>query len=198
MLVILNKKPQTKLILALKCWVAKYHREETQIAFSAKNYEINKTHLKFGLGSLKLQPKTQQIQMCKRIRYLFCLLPLGDAIACLKMRSNELLPSEQGCGAGVGGFWVESESDFFLRHRKCNWIIFYIGLLNWDFLLKLYSFFWNFCWNRDSCCAPRLPLILTVKFNSLYVKVSELDILPATPWPCIWASPFKSQHRPLP
>ena len=30
-----------------------------------------------------------------------------------------------------------------------NWIIFYITLLNWEFLLKWYNFFWKFCWNRE-------------------------------------------------
>jgi len=29
------------------------------------------------------------------------------------------------------------------------WIIFSITHLNWEFLLKWYNFFWNFCWNRD-------------------------------------------------
>jgi len=28
------------------------------------------------------------------------------------------------------------------------WIIFYTELLNGEFLLKWYNFFWNFCWNR--------------------------------------------------
>ena len=54
-------------------------------------------------------------------------------------------------------FWVESDSwqpwesewDFFVRLRMSDWIIFYITLLNWEFLLKWYTLFWNFCWNRD-------------------------------------------------
>jgi len=37
-----------------------------------------------------------------------------------------------------------SDSDF----RMSSWIIFYIKLLNWEFLWKWYNFFWNFCWNR--------------------------------------------------
>jgi len=51
--------------------------------------------------------------------------------------------SNQGCG--VGGFWKESESDFFstptpdvqLHH-------FYITILSWEFLLKWYNFFETF------------------------------------------------------
>ena len=52
---------------------------------------------------------------------------------------------------------------------------FYITLLNLEFLLKWYNFFWN----RDFllCRLPRFPLILTAKFNSLYVKESESEIL---------------------
>jgi len=58
---------------------------------------------------------------------------------CVKTRVAE--PDSKG----VGGFWLESESDFFvrLRLRKSNWVIFYITLLNWEFLLKWYNFFWN-------------------------------------------------------
>ena len=36
---------------------------------------------------------------------------------------------------------------FFVRVRMSNCIIFYITLLNWEFLLKWHDFFWNFCWN---------------------------------------------------
>jgi len=55
-----------------------------------------------------------------------------------------------------------------------------------QFLLKLLL-------KQISCCVPRLPLILTAKFHSLYVKESESeiwkcrsresDILPLTPQP---------------
>jgi len=73
-----------------------------------------------------------------------------------------------------------------------NWIIFYITLLNWEFLFKWYNFFETLVETEISCRAPRLPLILTVKFHSLYVKESEIlerseseilersDILPPT------------------
>jgi len=44
-------------------------------------------------------------------------------------------------GGGVGFF-------FWILLRMSNWIIFYITLLNWEFLLKWYNFFWNLCWNR--------------------------------------------------
>ena len=37
---------------------------------------------------------------------------------------------------------------FFVRLRMSICIIFYITLLRWEFLIKCYNFFWNFCWNR--------------------------------------------------
>jgi len=69
---------------------------------------------------------------------------------------------KQGCGVGAGvvrswrflggvGFLttlgVVVGVGFFVRLRlqKSNWIIFYITLLCWEFLLKWYNFFWNFC-----------------------------------------------------
>jgi len=50
----------------------------------------------------------------------------------------------------------------------------------------------QFVETKISCCAPRLPLILTAKFHSLCVKESESkilersesDILPPAPQPC--------------
>ena len=77
-------------------------------------------------------------------------------------------------------FWVESDSwqlwepewDFFVRLRVSNWIIFYITLLNWEFLLKWYNLF-EILLKQISCCAPRFLLILTAKFHYLYVKESE-------------------------
>jgi len=49
-----------------------------------------------------------------------------------------------------------------------------------QFLLKLLL-------KQISCCAPQFPLILTAKFDSLYVKESEIlersDIFPPTPQP---------------
>jgi len=72
---------------------------------------------------------------------------------------------------------VESDSDFFVRLRKSNWIIFYITLLKWEFLLKSYNCFGTFVETEISCCAPRFPLISTVKFRFLDVKESESEIL---------------------
>jgi len=54
--------------------------------------------------------------------------------------------------------------DYFLHHTP-------------KFLLKWYNFFWNYCWNRISCSAPRFQSTLTARFHSLYVKDSESDIL---------------------
>jgi len=77
---------------------------------------------------------------------------------------------------------------------------FYITLLNWEFLLNWYRFFWKFVETEISCCVPRFSLILTAKFHSRYVKESEIlerseseilesresesDVLPPTPQPC--------------
>jgi len=55
-----------------------------------------------------------------------------------------------------------------------SWIIFYITLLNWEFLFKWYNFFETFVESAISCCVPRFPLILTAKFHSLYLKESEI------------------------
>jgi len=70
-----------------------------------------------------------------------------------------------GVWIGVGvGFLTTLGVGFFVRLplRMCNWIIFYITLLNWKFLLKWYNFYWNFCWNRDF-----LPCTtISIDFNS--------------------------------
>jgi len=62
---------------------------------------------------------------------------------------------------GVGGLCVVSESDF-CPVRMSNWIIFYITLLNTEFLLKSYNFLSNFCWNRDSL----LCTTISIDFNN--------------------------------
>jgi len=70
----------------------------------------------------------------------------------------------QGCGVGVGvaksrkflcgvgvsflttlGVEVGVGVGFFVRLRQSNWIIVYITLLSWEFFLKWYNFFLNFC-----------------------------------------------------
>ena len=93
----------------------------------------------------------------------------------------------QCCGAGVvrsGRFlrgsrvgflkhW-EPESDFFCPTPHAQLDHFYITLLNWEFQLKWYNFFWNFCWIKDFLLCTRISLILTAKFHSLYVKESEI------------------------
>ena len=59
---------------------------------------------------------------------------------------------KQGGGVGVGRFWVESESHFFIRLWESNWIIFYIALLSYEpllVLLKWYNLLWRFYWNRE-------------------------------------------------
>ena len=64
----------------------------------------------------------------------------------------------QGCGVvksprflgGVGFLTtLEIGVGFFVRLRMSDWIIFYMTLLNWQFLLQWYNFFGNFCWNSD-------------------------------------------------
>jgi len=87
----------------------------------------------------------------------------------------------QGCGVirsrrvlgGVGvGFFCPTpdvQLDHFLHHTpKLG-----IPVEMVQFLVKLLL-------KQISCCAPRFPLILTVKFHSLYVNEAESDILPPT------------------
>jgi len=88
-----------------------------------------------------------------------------------------------------------------------SWIIFYITLLNWEFLLKCCNFFWNFYWIRDFLLCTTIsidfnsevlfPLCQGVgirkfwkgrsrKFWKLGVgnfRKSEWEILPTTPQP---------------
>ena len=91
-------------------------------------------------------------------------------------------------------------------------IIFYITLLNWEFLLNWYNFFWNFCWIRDFLLCTTISIDFNSKISFLYVKESESgvgnfgnsesDILPPTPqprWPHIRGStacePFPHTDR---
>ena len=61
-----------------------------------------------------------------------------------------------------------------LRLRMSNWIIFYITLLNWEFLLKWYNFFWNFCLKQRFLAVHHD--FHWVKCHSLYVKESKYEI----------------------
>jgi len=99
--------------------------------------------------------------------------------------------------------WQHWESDFFtrLRLRMSSWIIFYITLLNWEFLLKCYNFFWNFCWNKDFLLCTTISIDFNSQFHPPYGKESGVgnfemsesailersDILPPTPQP--WIKP---------
>jgi len=42
-----------------------------------------------------------------------------------------------------------------------------------------------------SCCAPRFPFILTVKFHSLYVKESDILLRTPQPWVILLVTLFK-------
>jgi len=88
---------------------------------------------------------------------------------------ERLFHANQCCGVGVvrsrrllGGVrFLTTLGDgvaFFcrLQLQMSNWIIFNITLLNWEFLLKWYNFFWNFCWNRDFL----LCTTISIHFNS--------------------------------
>ena len=64
-----------------------------------------------------------------------------------------------------------------LRLRMSNWIIFYITLLNWEFLLKWYNFFWNFCLKQRFLAVHHdfhwqliATKLLTAKLHTLYFK----------------------------
>jgi len=123
-------------------------------------------------------------------------------------RSSQARLRSRGFLGEVGvGFLttLESESDFFvwLRLRMSNWIISYITLLNWEFLLKMYNFFSNFCLNRDLLLCTTIsidfnrqnfiPFVLrsgsrkSWKGRSRESEVLERlepDNLPPTPQPC--------------
>ena len=71
----------------------------------------------------------------------------------------------------------ESEWDFFVPLRMSNCIIFYITLLNWEFLLKWYNFFWNFCWNRGLLLCTTISIDFNSQISFPYVKESESEIL---------------------
>jgi len=60
-----------------------------------------------------------------------------------------------GVGAGVGFFCPTPTQDVQLD-------LFYITLQNWEFLLKWYNFFWNFCWNKDFL----LCTTISIDFNN--------------------------------
>jgi len=66
---------------------------------------------------------------------------------------------------GVGLFCPtpDVQLDHFLHHTPILGIPVELVQLLLKHLLK-----------QISCCAPRFPLILTAKFHSLYIKVSDL------------------------
>jgi len=122
---------------------------------------------------------------------------------------------QQGCGVGPGvvrsrrfsggvGFLITLGVGvrffFRLRLRMSYWIIFYITLQNWEFLLKWYHFFWNFCWNRDLllCTTIYIDFNSQISFSLCWgvgvgnfgqVGESESDTLPQTPQP--WLSVYR-------
>ena len=96
-----------------------------------------------------------------------------------------------------------SRSRFFVRHRvrMFNWIIFYIRLLNREFLLKWYNFFWN--WEFLLCTTISIDFNSQISFPLCWgVGVGNFgkaesgsgsrkllersDILPPTPQPWFW------------
>ena len=70
-------------------------------------------------------------------------------------------------GVGVG----------FLSDSGCPiGSFFYITLLNWEFLLKWYNFFWNFCWIRAFLLCTTISIDFKTNFIRC-VKESESAIL---------------------
>ena len=103
-------------------------------------------------------------------------------------------------GVRVGFFCPTPTPDVLLDH-------YLITLLNWEFLLKWYSFFWNFCWNRDFL----LCTTISFDFNNSQISFplrwgvgvgnfgragvgifgkaeSDSDTLPPTPQPWWWGA----------
>jgi len=100
----------------------------------------------------------------------------SDLIAVLQSCSQSRKESEVLGGVGVGFLTTLGvRVDLFVKLQMSNWIIFKITLLNWEYLFKWYSFFWNFCWSRDFLLCTTISIDLTAKFHSLYVKESESE-----------------------
>jgi len=59
----------------------------------------------------------------------------SQALACRQ------LPSPKKDLQVFGWSRIHNDTDFFVRLRMSSWVIFYITLLNWEFLLKWYNFF---------------------------------------------------------
>ena len=94
------------------------------------------------------------------------------------------LASHQGCG--VRGFWVESD---FLSDCGCELDHFLHHTPKLGIPVEMVKFLSKLLLKQISCCALRLPFILTVKFHSdvtesEILENSESDILPPTPQPC--------------
>ena len=101
---------------------------------------------------------------------LFFLFPAG-----LRSRSRSRSRKEFLDGVGVG-FLTTLGVGFLCPTRMPSWIIFYIALLNWEFLLKWYISFETFVESEIYCCVPWFPLISAAKFHSLYVKKSGAGV----------------------
>ena len=93
-------------------------------------------------------------------------------------------PPKQGCGVvrsriffgGVGVVFLTTLGvgvGFFVRLRKSIWIIFYITLLNWEFVLNGTSSFEICCWNRDFL----LCTIILSGFGNFGRSESDWEIL---------------------
>ena len=73
-----------------------------------------------------------------------------------------------------------------------SWIIFYITVLNWEFLLNWYNFFWSFCWNIDFLLRTTISVDFNSQISFPFFKESESEILerpesyilPPTTQPC--------------
>jgi len=75
------------------------------------------------------------------------------------------------------GFKFFRDRRIFLSDSGCPIeSVFYITLLNWEFLMKWYNFFETFIETEISFCVSRFPLI-SAKFHSFYVKESGSEIL---------------------
>ena len=78
------------------------------------------------------------------------------------------MPSNQGCGVGVGFFCPtpDVQLDYFSHYTHK------LGIS-----LEMVQFLLKFLLKQIFCCAPRFWLILIAKRHSLYVKESESEIL---------------------
>jgi len=89
-----------------------------------------------------------------------------------RVAESEIFVWSRTLGVRIGFFCPTPTPDVQSEH-------FYITLLSWEFLLKWYNFFLNFCWNRGFllCTTISIDFNSQISFPLWYVKESKSEIL---------------------